>query len=128
MQAKQTQRHLEILDVLTRQGFVSTDDLRPILTSAPRPFAGILKMIRRTEQDPAPSRRGLIAFEHRQHRLQRPQGDAAKEKERIAREVAANIPRRLVLSSTSAPPQRPSPVPLLDHRELRIVTNNLNVG
>ncbi|MGL5327424.1 MAG: DeoR family transcriptional regulator, partial [Aeromonas sp.] len=24
---KQTQRHLEILDVLTRQGFVSTDDL-----------------------------------------------------------------------------------------------------
>ena len=89
---KQTQRHLEILDVLTRQGFVSTDDLVTHFDVSPQ-------TIRRDLNDLA-----------EQNKIRRHHGGASlhsstvntaysarkvmqlKEKERIAREVAANIP------------------------------------
>ncbi|MGL5609511.1 MAG: DeoR/GlpR family transcriptional regulator, partial [Aeromonas veronii] len=125
---KQTQRHLEILDVLTRQGFVSTDDLVTHFDVSPQ-------TIRRDLNDLA-----------EQNKIRRHHGGASlhsstvntaysarkvmqlKEKERIAREVAANIPDGSSLFIDIGTTTEAIARALLDHRELRIVTNNLNVA
>lgn len=51
-----------------------------------------------------------------------------KEKERIAREVAANIPDGSSLFIDIGTTTEAIARALLDHRELRVVTNNLNVA
>ncbi|TNH71512.1 DeoR/GlpR family transcriptional regulator [Aeromonas hydrophila] len=125
---KQTQRHLEILDVLTRQGFVSTEDLVTHFDVSPQ-------TIRRDLNDLA-----------EQNKIRRHHGGASlhsstvntaysarkvmqlKEKERIAREVAANIPDGSSLFIDIGTTTEAIARALLDHRELRIVTNNLNVA
>ena len=124
---KQTQRHLEILEVLTRQGFVSTDDLVSHFDVSPQ-------TIRRDLNDLA-----------EQNKIRRHHGGASlhsstvntaysarkvmqlKEKERIAREVAANIPDGSSLFIDIGTTTEAIARALLDHRELRVVTNNLNV-
>ncbi|WP_287147535.1 DeoR family transcriptional regulator, partial [Aeromonas sp.] len=125
---KQTQRHLEILDVLTRQGFVSTEDLVTHFDVSPQ-------TIRRDLNDLA-----------EQNKIRRHHGGASlhsstvntaysarkvmqlKEKERIAREVAANIPDGSSLFIDIGTTTEAIARALLDHRELRVVTNNLNVA
>ena len=125
---KQTQRHLEILDVLTRQGFVSTDDLVTHFDVSPQ-------TIRRDLNDLA-----------EQNKIRRHHGGASlhsstvntaysarkvmqlKEKERIAREVAANIPDGSSLFIDIGTTTEAIARALLNHRNLKIITNNLHVA
>jgi DeoR family glycerol-3-phosphate regulon repressor len=119
---KQTQRHLEILDVLTRQGFVSTDDLVTHFDVSPQ-------TIRRDLNDLA-----------EQNKIRRHHGGASlhsstvntaysarkvmqlKEKERIAREVAANIPDGSSLFIDIGTTTEAIARALLDHRVASILT------
>lgn len=125
---KQTQRHLEILDVLTRQGFVSTDDLVTHFDVSPQ-------TIRRDLNDLA-----------EQNKIRRHHGGASlhsstvntaysarkvmqlKEKERIAREVAANIPDGSSLFIDIGTTTEAIARALLNHSGLKIITNNLHVA
>ncbi|MGL5039712.1 MAG: DeoR/GlpR family transcriptional regulator [Aeromonas sp.] len=125
---KQTQRHLAILETLTQQGFVSTDHLVTHFEVSPQ-------TIRRDLND--------LALQNKIHRHH---GGASlysstvntaysarkvmqlQEKERIAQALAAHIPNGASLFIDIGTTTEAIARALLNHRELKVVTNNLNVA
>ncbi len=125
---KQAQRHLEIIELLTQCGFASTEEL-----------------VAHFDVSPQTIRRDLNELAE-QNKIQRHHGGASlpsvglaetyhggreshwEEKQRIARVVASRIPDGSSLFiGIGAAPEAVARA-LLDHRDLRIVTNNLNVA
>lgn len=125
---KQTQRHDAIIDLVRRQGYVSTEELVDHFEVSPQ-------TIRRDLNDLAD-----------QNKIQRHHGGAAlpsssentawhdrkmmwsAEKARIAQRVASQIPDGATLFIDIGTTPEAVAHALLDHNHLRIVTNNLNVA
>ena len=125
---KQTQRHDAIIELVRQQGSVSTEELA-------EHFAGSPQTIRRDLNDLA-----------EQNKIQRHHGGAAlpsssvnaayhdrkimwsAEKARIAQHVASLIPDGATLFIDIGTTPEAVAHALLNHRNLRVVTNNLNVA
>lgn len=124
---KQTQRHDAIIDLVRHQGYVSTEELVEHFAVSPQ-------TIRRDLNDLA-----------EQNRIQRHHGGAATlhlgkqrlagrkmmwslEKARIARRVASQIPDGASLFIDIGTTPEAVAHALMNHSNLRIVTNNLNVA
>ena len=125
---KQTQRHDAIIELVKKQGYVSTEELVEQFAVSPQ-------TIRRDLNDQAD-----------QNRILRHHGGAAlpsssvntswhdrkatqtAEKERIARKVASQIPNGATLFIDIGTTPEAVAHALLDHENLRVVTNNLNVA
>ena len=123
---KQTQRHDAIIELVKKQGYVSTEELVEQFAVSPQ-------TIRRDLNDLAD-----------QNRILRHHGGAAlpsssvntswhdrkatqtAEKERIARKVASQIPNGATLFIDIGTTPEAVAHALLDHENLRVVTNNLN--
>ncbi len=81
------------------------------------------------KNDPAPPRRRGDAFKLGQHLVARQESDPdGGKKERIARKVASEIPDGATLFIDIGTTPEAVAHALLDHNDLRIVTNNLNVA
>ncbi|MXP54273.1 DeoR/GlpR family transcriptional regulator [Pantoea sp. Seng] len=125
---KQTQRHDAIIDLVRRQGYVSTEELVDHFEVSPQ-------TIRRDLNDLAD-----------QNKIQRHHGGAAlpsssentawqdrkmmwsAEKARIAERVASQIPDGATLFIDIGTTPEAVAHALLNHNNLRVVTNNLNVA
>ncbi len=125
---KQTQRHDAIIDLVRRQGYVSTEELVDHFEVSPQ-------TIRRDLNDLAD-----------QNKIQRHHGGAAlpsssentawqdrkmmwsAEKARIAQRVASQIPDGATLFIDIGTTPEAVAHALLNHSDLRVVTNNLNVA
>ena len=125
---KQTQRHDAIIDLVRQQGYVSTEELVEHFAVSPQ-------TIRRDLNDLA-----------EQNKIQRHYGGAAlpsssvnaayhdrkimwsAEKARIAQHVASLIPDGATLFIDIGTTPEAVAHALLNHRNLRVVTNNLNVA
>lgn len=125
---KQTQRHDAIIELVKKQGYVSTEELVEQFAVSPQ-------TIRRDLNDLAD-----------QNRILRHHGGAAlpsssvntswhdrkatqtAEKERIARKVASQIPNGATLFIDIGTTPEAVAHALLNHENLRVVTNNLNVA
>ena len=125
---KQTQRHDAIIELVKKQGYVSTEELVEQFSVSPQ-------TIRRDLNDLAD-----------QNKIQRHHGGAAlpsssentawhdrkmmwsAEKARIAQRVASQIPDGATLFIDIGTTPEAVAHALLDHNDLRIVTNNLNVA
>ncbi|CDG88217.1 DeoR/GlpR family transcriptional regulator [Xenorhabdus bovienii] len=125
---KQTQRHDAIIELVRLQGYVSTEELVEHFDVSPQ-------TIRRDLNDLADK-----------NKIQRHHGGAAlpsssvntayhdrkimwsDEKARIARQVATQIPNGATLFIDIGTTPEAVAHALLNHRDLRIVTNNLNVA
>ncbi|MGV3346129.1 DeoR/GlpR family transcriptional regulator [Enterobacteriaceae bacterium LUAb1] len=125
---KQTQRHGAIIDLVRRQGYVSTEELVECFDVSPQ-------TIRRDLNDLAD-----------QNKIQRHHGGAALpsssentawqdrkmmwsvEKARIAQRVASQIPNGATLFIDIGTTPEAVARALLNHTDLRVVTNNLNVA
>lgn len=125
---KQTQRHDAIIDLVRRQGYVSTEELVEHFDVSPQ-------TIRRDLNDLA-----------EQNKIQRHHGGAAlpsssentawqdrkmmwsAEKARIAQRVASQIPDGASLFIDIGTTPEAVAHALMNHSNLRIVTNNLNVA
>ena len=125
---KQTQRHDAIIDLVRQQGYVSTEELVEHFAVSPQ-------TIRRDLNDLA-----------EQNKIQRHHGGAAlpsssvnaayhdrkimwsDEKARIAQHVASLIPDGATLFIDIGTTPEAVAHALLNHRNLRVVTNNLNVA
>ncbi len=125
---KQTQRHDAIIELVKKQGYVSTEELVEQFAVSPQ-------TIRRDLNDLAD-----------QNRILRHHGGAAlpsssvntswhdrkatqtAEKERIARKVASQIPNGATLFIDIGTTPEAVAHALLSHENLRVVTNNLNVA
>ena len=125
---KQTQRHLEILDVLTRQGFVSTDDLVTHFDVSPQTIRRDLNDL--AEQNKSRRHHGgaslhssTVNTDYSARKVMQ-----LKEKERIARELAANIPDGSSLLLDIGTTTEAIARALLGHKHLKVITNNLHVA
>ena len=98
---KQTQRHDAIIELVKKQGYVSTEELVEQFAVSPQ-------TIRRDRHDRKATQ--------------------TAEKERIARRVASEIPDGATLFIDIGTTPEAVAHALLDHNDLRIVTNNLNVA
>lgn len=125
---KQTQRHDVIIELVKRQGYVSTEELVEHFSVSPQ-------TIRRDLNDLA-----------EQNQIQRHHGGAAlpssaentawhdrrmmysEEKASIARSVAAQIPEGSTLFIDIGTTPEAVAHALLNHQHLQVVTNNLNVA
>lgn len=125
---KQTQRHDVIIELVKRQGYVSTEELVEYFAVSPQ-------TIRRDLNELA-----------EQNRIQRHHGGAAlpssaentawhdrkmmysAEKARIAQKVAAQIPDGSTLFIDIGTTPEAVAHALLNHNQLQVVTNNLNVA
>ena len=125
---KQTQRHYAIIELVKQQGYVSTEELVEQFDVSPQ-------TIRRDLNDLA-----------EQNKIMRHHGGAAMpsssvntpwhdrkatqtaEKARIARRVASQIPNGATLFNDIGTTPEAVAHALLDHENLRVVTNNLNVA
>ncbi|CAG8999054.1 MAG: Glycerol-3-phosphate regulon repressor [Candidatus Celerinatantimonas neptuna] len=125
---KQLERHHKILQLLSEQGFVSTEDLVSHFTVSPQTIRRDLneladqKRIQRhhggaslqtsTENDPYANRK--VAFQ--------------ESKQRIASAIAEQIPNGASLFIDIGTTAEAVALALLNHKALRVVTNNLNVA
>ncbi|MEX0444686.1 DeoR/GlpR family transcriptional regulator [Xenorhabdus sp. SGI246] len=125
---KQTQRHDAIIELVRLQGYVSTEEL-----------------VEHFDVSPQTIRRDLNELADK-NKIQRHHGGAAlpsssvntayhdrkimwsDEKARIARQVATQIPNGATLFIDIGTTPEAVAHALIDHRDLRIVTNNLNVA
>ena len=125
---KQAQRHQEIIELLSQCGFASTEEL-----------------VAHFDISPQTIRRDLNELAE-QNKIQRHHGGASlpgagmsqaysggrdshwEEKQRIAKVVASRIPDGASLFIGIGVAPEAVARALLDHRDLRIVTNNLNVA
>lgn len=126
---KQTQRHESIIELVRRQGYVSTEEL-----------------VEHFQVSPQTIRRDLNELSE-QNKIQRHHGGAAlalssavnaaynerkvmllEEKRRIAERVASQIPDGATLFIDIGTTPEAVAHALLNHKNLRVVTNNLNVA
>jgi DeoR family glycerol-3-phosphate regulon repressor len=125
---KQTQRHDAIIERVKKQGYVSTEELVEQFAVSPQTIRRDLndlaeqKMILRHHGGAAlPSSAVNTSWQDRR-------ANQAVEKERIARKVASQIPNGAALFIDIGTTPEAVAHALLDHSNLRIVTNNLNVA
>ncbi len=125
---KQTQRHHEILELLTQQGFMSTEAFVENFNVSPQ-------TIRRDLNDLATQ--GRISRHHGGASLySSTENDAYStrqiqyhaEKERIAKRLAEQVPNGASLFIDIGTTTEAVAKALLNHKGLRIVTNNINVA
>lgn len=125
---KQTQRHDAIIDLVKKQGYVSTEELVEQFAVSPQTIRRDLndladqKMILRHHGGAAlPSSSVNTSWQDRK-------ANQAMEKERIARKVASQIPNGSALFIDIGTTPEAVAHALLNHEDLRVVTNNLNVA
>ncbi|MFP1726989.1 DeoR/GlpR family transcriptional regulator [Lonsdalea quercina] len=125
---KQTQRHEAIIELVRQQGYVSTEDLVAHFSVSPQ-------TIRRDLNDL--SERNQIHRHHGGAALPSSSVNAAyqdrktmwsDEKARIARQVASQIPDGATLFIDIGTTPEAVAHALMNHKGLRVVTNNLNVA
>ncbi|MCG6528554.1 DeoR family transcriptional regulator, partial [Vibrio parahaemolyticus] len=125
---KQTQRHDAIIELVKKQGYVSTEELVEQFAVSPQTIRRDLndlaeqKMILRHHGGAAlPSSSVNTSWHDRK-------GGGGGGGERIARRVASEIPDGATLFIDIGTTPEAVAHALLDHNDLRIVTNNLNVA
>lgn len=125
---KQTQRHDAIIELVKKQGYVSTEELVEQFAVSPQTIRRDLndlaeqKMILRHHGGAALPSSSVNTSWHDRKATQ------TAEKERIARRVASEIPDGATLFIDIGTTPEAVAHALLDHHDLRIVTNNLNVA
>ncbi|SKA51828.1 DeoR/GlpR family transcriptional regulator [Enterovibrio nigricans] len=125
---KQTKRHQEILDLVRSKGYVSTDDLVLHFDVSPQTIRRDLNelaadnQIRRQHGGATlPSSSVNAAYDTRKIMQQ-------EEKNRLAQALAAHIPDGATLFIDIGTTPEAVARALLNHQDLRIVTNNLNAA
>ncbi|STV86092.1 glycerol-3-phosphate regulon repressor [Klebsiella michiganensis] len=125
---KQTQRHDAIIELVKKQGYVSTEELVEQFAVSPQTIRRDLndladqKMILRHHGGAALPSSSVNTSWHDRKSTQ------THEKERIARKVASEIPDGATLFIDIGTTPEAVAHALLNHNDLRIVTNNLNVA
>ena len=125
---KQTQRHDAIIELVKLQGYVSTEELVEHFSVSPQTIRRDLndlaeqkKILRHHGGAALPSSSVNASWNDRKATL-------ALEKERIAQKVASQIPNGSALFIDIGTTPEAVAHALLNHSDLRIVTNNLNVA
>lgn len=125
---KQTQRHDAIIELVKLQGYVSTEELVEHFSVSPQTIRRDLndladqkKILRHHGGAALPSSSVNASWHDRKATL-------AIEKERIAQKVASQIPNGSALFIDIGTTPEAVAHALLNHSDLRIVTNNLNVA
>ncbi|KXF82693.1 DeoR/GlpR family transcriptional regulator [Enterovibrio coralii] len=125
---KQTQRHQEILDLVRSKGYVSTDDLVLHFDVSPQTIRRDLnelaadnKIRRQHGGATLPSSSVNTAYDARKIMQQ-------EEKNRLAQALVAHIPDGATLFIDIGTTPEAVARALLNHQDLRIVTNNLNAA
>lgn len=125
---KQTQRHDAIIELVKKQGYVSTEELVEHFSVSPQTIRRDLNDL--AEQNMILRHHGGAALPSSS--VNTPWHDRkatqTEEKERIARKVAAQIPNGSTLFIDIGTTPEAVAHTLLGHSNLRIVTNNLNVA
>ncbi|MFA0439247.1 transcriptional regulator [Vibrio sp. 10N.286.49.C2] len=125
---KQTQRHREILAMLTQSGFVNTEEFVEEFKVSPQ-------TIRRDLNDLA--KQGLVTRHHGGASLHSSTENEAystrkvhyqEEKTRIANALVRRIPNGSSLFIDIGTTTEAVAIALLSHKDLKVVTNNLNVA
>ena len=125
---KQTQRHDAIIELVKKQGYVSTEELVEHFSVSPQTIRRDLNdladqnMILRHHGGAALPSSSVNTPWHDRKATQ------TAEKERIARKVATQIPNGSTLFIDIGTTPEAVAHALLSHSNLRIVTNNLNVA
>ena len=125
---KQTQRHDAIIELVKLQGYVSTEELVEHFSVSPQTIRRDLndlaeqKKILRHHGGAALPSSSVNASWHDRKATQ------TAEKERIAQKVASQIPNGSALFIDIGTTPEAVAHALLNHSDLRIVTNNLNVA
>lgn len=125
---KQTQRHDAIIELVKKQGYVSTEELVEQFAVSPQTIRRDLndladqKMILRHHGGAALPSSSVNTSWHDRKSTQ------TQEKERIARKVASEIPDGATLFIDIGTTPEAVAHALMNHNNLRIVTNNLNVA
>ena len=125
---KQTHRHDAIIELVKKQGYVSTEELVEQFAVSPQTIRRDLndladqKMILRHHGGAALPSSSVNTSWHDRKSTQ------THEKERIARKVASEIPDGATLFIDIGTTPEAVAHALLNHNDLRIVTNNLNVA
>lgn len=125
---KQTQRHDAIIELVKQQGYVSTEELVEQFSVSPQTIRRDLndladqnKILRHHGGAALPSSSVNTPWHDRK-------STQTAEKERIARKVAEQIPNGATLFIDIGTTPEAVAHALLDHSDLRVVTNNLNVA
>ncbi|AGN86100.1 MULTISPECIES: DeoR/GlpR family transcriptional regulator [Enterobacteriaceae] len=125
---KQTQRHDAIIELVKQQGYVSTEELVEQFSVSPQTIRRDLndladqnKILRHHGGAALPSSSENTSWHDRK-------ATQTAEKERIARKVAEQIPNGATLFIDIGTTPEAVAHALLNHSDLRIVTNNLNVA
>ncbi|MBK4716619.1 MULTISPECIES: DeoR/GlpR family transcriptional regulator [Tenebrionibacter/Tenebrionicola group] len=125
---KQTQRHDAIIERVKQQGYVSTEELVEQFAVSPQTIrrdlndlAGQNKIMRHHGGAALPSSSVNTPWHDRK-------ATQTAEKARIARRVASQIPNGATLFIDIGTTPEAVAHALLDHENLRVVTNNLNVA
>ena len=125
---KQTQRHDAIIELVKLQGYVSTEELVEHFSVSPQTIRRDLndlaeqkKILRHHGGAALPSSSVNTSWHDRK-------ATQAEEKERIAQRVASQIPNGSALFIDIGTTPEAVAHALLNHSDLRIVTNNLNVA
>ena len=125
---KQTQRHNGIIELVKQQGYVSTEELVEHFSVSPQTIRRDLNEL--AEQNLILRHHGGAALPSSS--VNTPWHDRkatqTEEKERIARKVAEQIPNGSTLFIDIGTTPEAVAHALLNHSNLRIVTNNLNVA
>ncbi|KAA8996399.1 DeoR/GlpR family transcriptional regulator [Affinibrenneria salicis] len=125
---KQTQRHDAIIELVRRQGYVSTEELVAHFAVSPQTIRRDLneladrnKIHRHHGGAALPSSSVNAAYHDRKMMW-------SEEKARIARQVAGQIPDGATLFIDIGTTPEAVACALMQHKDLRVVTNNLNVA
>jgi DeoR family glycerol-3-phosphate regulon repressor len=125
---KQTQRHDAIIELVKQQGYVSTEELVAQFSVSPQTIRRDLNDL--AEQNMIMRHHGGAALPSSS--VNTPWHDRkatqTAEKERIAHRVASEIPNGATLFIDIGTTPEAVAHALLDHQDLRVVTNNLNVA
>src|SRR5476651_1520936 len=128
MRVKQTQRHDAIIDLVRQQGYVSTEELVEHFAVSPQTIRRDLndlaegnKIHRHHGGAAFPSSSVNTAYQERKIMW-------SAEKARIAQRVASQIPDGATLFIDIGTTPEAVAHALLNHKNLRVVTNNLNVA
>lgn len=128
LEMKQTQRHNGIIELVKQQGYVSTEELVEHFSVSPQTIRRDLNEL--AEQNLILRHHGGAALPSSS--VNTPWHDRkatqTEEKERIARKVAEQIPNGSTLFIDIGTTPEAVAHALLNHSNLRIVTNNLNVA
>lgn len=124
---KQTQRHDAIIELVKKQGYVSTEELVEQFAVSPQTIRRDLNDL--ADQKMILRHHGGAALPSSSVNTSRTTENRPKpRKERIARKVASEIPDGATLFIDIGTTPEAVAHALLNHNDLRIVTNNLNVA